>query len=114
MQIEIDDMKVEIGEPGADHASELIDGKHTAVYIDMGTFDQRMVRLENALDAPPSKILLELMPERHKEGQVSIQLACKPCGFYMDSAPTFEDAKIRARELIAYNDDHHKRAGDGH
>ncbi len=108
MQIEIDGAPVEIGEPDAEHASELIDGKHQAVYIDMGTLEQRMERLEEALQKPPSKVLTSLMPDRHKEGQVSIQLACKPAGFYIDSAPTFEEARVRARELIAYNEEMHE------
>lgn len=64
MQIEIGEALVEIGEPDAEHESELIDGKHTAVYIDMGTFEQRMVRLTDALLEPPSQTLLELMPDR--------------------------------------------------
>lgn len=106
-------MQVKCGEPDAVRTSELIDGKHEVIYTDMGTLEQRLERLEAAMGQPPSAVLSSLMPDRHKEGQVSIQLACKPAGFYIDSAPTFEDAKVRARELIAYNDEHHRRKANG-
>lgn len=98
-----------VGEPDADHESELIDGQHQAVYIDLGTLEQRMLRLESAMGEPPSEVLTSLMPERHKEGRISVHVACRPCGFYIDGAPTFEAARLKARELIEYNNKLHAR-----
>ena len=89
--------------------TETIDGGHVARYTDLGTLEERMVRLEEALGEPPSGVLRSLMPQRHEEGKVSIELQCRPCGFYIDAAPTLEEAKTKAREMIARNEELHKR-----